>query len=84
MDPKINAAVKLINAYARDKSKDARKLMATTGKTVAKTYERVRDAVSDGGRMMVQDRRRMMLVGGIAVSATALGLILARTLKKKT
>lgn len=75
MDAKISAAFELVNAYAKEKSHDAQRALL-------EKYSHLRKAAAAGAKDMMCNGKRWMLIGGIAASATVLGLVAAKMLKK--
>ena len=76
MDAKITAAFELVNAYAKEKSHDVQRAML-------EKYIHLRNAALEGAKNAVTDHnRKWLMIGGIAASATALGMVAAKMLKK--
>lgn len=67
MDPKISAAMELLNAAAKEKKEDIRDLMS-------EKYSHLKNALGESPKDIVKENQWWAL-GGLALSALTVGLI---------
>jgi hypothetical protein len=74
-DPKLHAALELLNAYAKEKADDI-------GDLISKNYTDLRDSLTKGAKTAVKDYP-WAVIGGAVVALVGLGLLIGATTSRK-
>jgi hypothetical protein len=74
-DPKIHAALELLNAYAKEKADDI-------GDLISKNYTDLRDSLTKGAKTAVKNYP-WAVIGGAVVALVGLGLLIGATTSRK-